>query len=336
MSEQIYATGKKNIVVTGAAGFIGTNLCERLVRDNNIIAIDNFITGKESNIDRLLQNPNFEFIRHDISEPIDLNSFPELRQFQIDIQGVQEIYHLACPTSPRDHSKLALAILDATSVGTQNTLELAKKHDSVFVHISSQHVYGSFKSNDPIKENDFGYSNPIGPRSAYDEGKRFSETLVDYYHRQYKLKTRIARVFTTYGPKMAINDGRSVPDFIYNAIKGNDLVIYGDEKTTNTFCYIDDVVDALVKMALSDTSEPINIGQFTRYTLKDLAETIVRLADSNSNIIYQKPEWQTTSYNIPDITKAKEKIGWFPLITIEDGLAKTIEHIKANLRLYQV
>jgi nucleoside-diphosphate-sugar epimerase len=332
------ASGRPNILITGAAGFIGTNLAERLILDNNVIAIDNFVTGNERNIDLLLQNPNFEFIRHDIAEPLNLDStvYPELKKFKIDVQGIQAIYHLACPTSPRDHEKLALEILSATSLGTKNMLDLAEKYQALFVHASSQHIYGNFSEIKNVSETDMGGCDPIGPRSAYDEGKRFSETLVEYYHRQFNLQTRVARIFSTYGPKMAINNGRSIPDFILSALENRDLVIHGDEQTENTFCYINDIIDGLISLASSEVQEPINLGHYEKYKLKDIAELVIKLTDSKSAITYQKPLWHMASYNIPDISRAKEKLGWFPLMSIEDGLKKTIEFTKVNLRLYQV
>jgi len=330
------ATGRPNVVVTGAAGFIGTNLCENLVQHNNVIAIDNFITGSQQNIDSLLQNPNFEFIKYDITEPIDLSQYPELKKFEIEVQGVQEVYHLACPTSPRDHEKYAMDILGATSYGTKNTLDMALFYKAKFIHASSQHVYGQPKGKTVIKENDFGYSDPIGPRSSYDEGKRFSETLVDYYRRVFKLDTKIARIFTTYGPKMQVREGRAVPDFIVNAIQGKDLIVYGDANTENTFCYVDDIVDGLIKLAQSNFNGPVNLGQYDKRKLKEVAELVLKLTESNSKIVYQEPDWHSTSYNLPDITLAKEKLGWFPLIGLEEGLVKTIEFTKANLRKYEV
>lgn len=333
--ENNLATGRPNVVVTGAAGFIGTNLCESLVKYNNVIAIDNFVTGSQKNIDALLQDPYFKFIRHDVTDPINLSAYPELKKFKIDVQGIDEVYNLACPTSPRDHEKYAMEILGATSYGTKNTLDMALFYKSTFIHISSQHVYGHPKDKNVIKENDFGYSDPTGPRSAYDEGKRFSETLVEYYRRVFQLDTRIARVFTTYGPKMAIKEGRGVPDFIVNALTNKDLIVYGNESTENTFCYVDDIVDGIIKLAKADFSDPVNIGQYNKFKLKDVAEMIIRFTGSESKIIYKEPDWHTTSYNLPDIEKAKEKLGWFPLIDLEEGLEKTIEFTRANLRLYE-
>ncbi|HOZ37052.1 MAG TPA: GDP-mannose 4,6-dehydratase [bacterium] len=328
------ATGRDNVILTGAAGFIGSNLAASLAKKFNVIAIDNFITGDEKNIDQLLQLPNFVFIRHDINEPLNLDNYPELKKFQINVQGISKIFNLACPTAPKDHAKYALEIIGSNSSGVQNMLNLAVKYQSTFVHVSSQHIYGIPKDQNPIKEDYFGYTNPVGPRSAYDEGKRFSETIVSYYQRQFGLDTKIARVFTTYGPRMALNEGRSVPDFIVNAINNEDLIIYGDENTKNTFCYIDDIVDGLIKLASSSVNSPINLGHYEKYTLKSAAELIIKLTDSRSKIVYRNPEWYVASYNIPDITLAKETLGWFPLVGLEDGFERTIEFTKINLRLY--
>lgn len=329
------ATGRQNVILTGAAGFIGSNLAEALVKNCNVIAIDNFITGKEKNIDMLLQLPNFEFIRHDISQPLKLEDFPELKKFQVDVQGINKIFNLACPTAPKDHAKYAMEIIAANSIGMQNMLNLALKYKATFVHVSSQHVYGMPKDTNPIKEDYFGYVNPVSPRSAYDEGKRFAESIVSEYQRQFGLDARVARVFTTYGPRMALKEGRSVPDFIINALNGEDLIIYGDENTKNTFCHVDDIVDGLIKLANSPLNTPVNLGHYEKYTLKSTAELIIKLAESKSKIIYRDPEWYVASYNIPDISLAKESLGWFPLIGPEEGLSKTIEFTKINLRLCQ-
>jgi len=336
MTETILAAGRPNIVITGGAGFIGSNLAAELVKKNNIIVIDNFITGNERNIDLLLQLSNFEFIKHDITDPIDLVNYPELKKFKIGIQGIQAVYHLACPTSPRDHEKLAIDILGATSYGTKNALDLALQYKAKFVHLSSQHVYGHWNSPKPIKETDIGALDPIGTNSAYDEGKRFSETLVSYYSRQFKLDAKIVRLFTTYGPKMAINDGRSVPDFIYSALNNDEIIIYGDENTENTFCYIADVVDALIKIEKTDLNIPINIGHYEKTKLSQVATMIIELTGSNSKITYQQPDWQLFSYNIPDIALAKQKLGWFPMMSLDQGLKATVEFMRTNLRLYQI
>jgi len=335
MNHDNLATGRPNIIITGAAGFIGTNLCERLIKTSNIIAVDNFLTGKQQNINSLLQDPNFEFIRQDISAPFKLDDYAELKKFKIGTQGIQVVYNLACPTSPRDHEKYAMEILATNSNGLKNILDLALQYRAVFVHTSSQHIYGIPLDSNPIKEDYQGRVDLLGPRSAYDEGKRFAETLITNYQRKYGLDTKIARVFTTYGPKMSINDGRAVPDFILGALNDWDLTVHGDENTENTFCYIDDVIDGLIKVAESNFNSPVNIGHYEKYKLKDVAELIIKLIGSKSKIIYQKPDWHGASYNIPDISLAKEKMGWFPLVNIEDGLKKTIDFTKSNIRLYQ-
>ncbi|MFH1890903.1 MAG: NAD-dependent epimerase/dehydratase family protein [Candidatus Kuenenbacteria bacterium] len=336
MNTQPSIIGKPNIIITGGAGFLGSNMAESLIQTSHVIVIDNFITGSQKNIDVLLQNPNFEFLKHDITQPIDLQKFPELKKFKINAHGIQAIYHFACPTSPRDHEKLAMEIIAANSLGIKNMLDLANQYKAIFLHISSQHIYGSSSANLPIKEDYMGKVDPIGPRSAYDEGKRFAETIVSYYQRQFNLNAKIARLFTCYGPKMAINDGRSIPDFIFNALNNKDMVIYGDEKTENTFCYVLDAIDGLLKLKKSSLSGPVNIGHYEKIPLKNIAELIINLTQSSSKIIYQKPEWHVASYNIPDISLAKEKLGWFPMFDLETGLKRTIEYMKANLRAYTV
>ena len=336
MSHKNLASGKANIIVTGAAGFIGTNLCQQLVSNNHVIAIDNFITGKESNIDLLLQNLNFEFIRHDITQPLDLKKFPELKKFQVVVQGIQAIYNLACPTSPKDHEQYAMEIIGANSAGVINMLELALQYQSIFIHTSSQHVYGHALDAQPVKEDYLGLVDSIDSRSAYDEGKRFAETIIASYQRKFKINTKIARVFTTFGPKMAIKDGRAVPDFIIHALNNKDLIVYGNEQTENTFCYVDDVIDGLIKLAQSDLSQPVNLGHYEKHKLKDVAELIIKMTNSKAKIVYQDPDWHAASYNIPDITMAKERLGLFPLVGLEEGLKKTIEFMQINMRLYEV
>ncbi len=291
------ANNRQNVLITGGAGFLGANLAQTLLKNSNVIAVDNFITSSERNIDDLLQNYHFEFIKADICEPLDLLSYPELKKFQLDVQGIQTIYNLACPTSPKDRGRLSLETLAANSAGIKNILEIARQYNAVFVHASSQSVYGEPRDNNPIPEKYYGYVNPVGERSAYNEGKRFAETYVSCYQEKFNLNAKIARIFTTYGPKMALNDDRFIPDFIIHALEGKDLTILGDETTRDSFCYVDDVIEGLIKLAESDIKTPLNLGHYEIYNLKAVAEKIIKLADSRSKIIFKKPESYFRKYN---------------------------------------
>lgn len=326
------ATGKKNILVTGGAGFIGSHLCEALVKEGNIICLDNFVTGKEKNIDRLLRNYNFEFVRHDITKPIDfLGELAELEKFKIKVQGVQEIYHLACPSSPRRFQELAIDILMANALGTKNVLDLAVNHQAKFVFVSSSVVYGEAPENQShIDENYMGVSDPLRARSCYFEGKRFAESLVNNYRLKYNLDTKIARIFTTYGPRMRFSDGRTISTFVWRALGGKDLVIYGDQNLKNSYCYIDDIIQGLLKLTRSTEEGPINLGSDVEVKIIEVAEKVVKILGSSSKIVFEKPDPHYIFSPIPDITKARERLGWSPVYLLEAGLKKTVEYLKAS------
>ncbi len=325
---------RKNIIITGGAGFLGSHLAEILVDDYNVISIDNFITSNVSNIQFLLDHPNFEFIKHDLTKPIDLNQYPELDLFKVKALGIHEIYHLACPTSPKHYNKYPIETILANSHATYNVLELAKRYGSKILFTSSAAVYGNYKGNAPISEDYWGEVNPIGPRSAYDEGKRFSESLCVNYKNSYKVDVKIARVFKTFGPRMLVNDGRMVPDFIVSALNNKPLKIYGDEYSSATFCYVDDVVEGLIRLMRSDIHGPVNIGSDHSHRVADIAQRIINLTSSKSEIVYMDPLPYPTEHGVPDITRAKESLGWFPLVSIDDGLKKTIDYMNAHYRLY--
>ncbi len=321
---------KKNILITGGAGFIGSYLCDELVKKNKVICLDNFISGSERNIDHLLQNPDFAFVKHDITEPIDLENLKELKKFKIKFQGVQEIYHLACPTSPKDFEKKIIETVLANSVGVRNALELAVKYKAKFLLTSSSVVYGPRdKANPYFKEDYIGQVDFLSPRACYDEGKRFAETIVNTYRQAYNLDTKIARIFRTYGPRMKLNDGQMLPDFVYNALEGKDLVIYGDESFSSSFCYISDIVQGLIKLMKSGESNPLNLGSDLDCKIVDVAQKIIELTESKSRIIFEKPLLFMTSLGLPDITLAKERIGWFPVVMLEDGIKEAIDYFKA-------
>ncbi|HPA25391.1 MAG TPA: NAD-dependent epimerase/dehydratase family protein [bacterium] len=332
----ILPSDKPNALITGAAGFIGTHLIKDLLeKDYHVIAVDNFITGSEKNIDPYLQNPNFEFIRHDMTEPLDFTKFPELKKFKAELQGVQEIYHLSCPTSPKEYNKFPIETLKANSHATFNVLELARQYQAKLLFFSSASVYGDINSKDPVKEDNHGNVNPIGPRSCYNEGKRFAESLVMNYHLVYGLDTKIVRVFNTFGPNMKLDDGRMIPDFILSALNNKPLTIYGTEEDAGSYCYIDDMIEAFLRLIKSEINTPVNLGSMHEVRLVDIAKLIIELTGSTSEIKFSPPLAYSANQLIPDITLAKEQLDWFPIVSLEEGLQKTIEYMKVNAREYQ-
>ena len=323
---------KKNVLVTGGAGFMGSHLCESLLAEAKVICIDNFITSHESNIDQLVQNPDFEFLRMDVNEPIDLESFPELERFKIQFQGIQEIYHLACPTSPKQFNDYKMQTLDANSLGMKHALDLAVKYKSKFVFTSSAVVYGSRDTQHLVfKEDNMGCSLTTSPRACYDEGKRFAEAMVATYNQVHGIDAKIARIFRTYGPKMRLFDGQMIPDFITNAIDGKELVIYGDENFKTSLSYISDAIDGLKRLMQAPADiGPVNIGSDQDVLIRDVAQKIIEMTGSHSEIKYEPPLLFMTDQGLPDITKAKEKLSWVPLVRLEDGLQKAIDYTRAQ------
>jgi UDP-glucuronate decarboxylase len=322
---------KKNVLVTGGAGFIGSHLCDELVKTRKVICLDNFSTGDEKNIDHLLSDPNFEFIRHDITNPIDLETLPELQKFKIEFQGIQEIYHLACPTSPAHFIENRITTLDSLSVGMKNILDLAVKYDSKFLHFSSSVVYGPKRNDEKkIKEDDLGMVNIISERSSYDEGKRFAETMVANYRYVYNIDAKIIRLFRIYGPRMKLNEGHMVPDFINSALEGKDLIILGNEDFSSSFCYVSDCVDAAVKIIDLDLFGPYNIGSDVEVKVADLAGKIIKITDSKSKITFGEEILFMTPLCLPDINKARNELAWMPVMILERGLEKTIDDLRAN------
>lgn len=322
---------KKNVLVTGGAGFIGSHLCDELVKNNKVICLDNFSTGDEGNIDHLLANENFEFIKHDITKEIDLEELPELQKFKIQFQGIQEIYHLACPTSPNNFLKNRIATMDSLSIGMKNILEIALKYKSKLMHFSSSVVYGpKFYNSSRVKEEDLGHVDTISKRSSYDEGKRFSETMVRNYKDYYNLDLKIIRLFRTYGPRMKLNDGNMLPDFIDAALSGKELKIYGDKNFSTTLCYVSDVIDAATKFMETDKFGPINIGSDVEINLTKVAEKIISTINSKSKIVYYPETLFMTPLCLPDITRARNELGWMPIVILERGLEKTIDDLRAS------
>ncbi len=323
---------KKNVVVTGGAGFIGSHLCERLLRDAKVICIDDLSNSGIQNIEHLLQYADFEFIKHDVTEPIDLAAFPELDKFHVKYQGVQEVYHLACPTSPKNFETHKLQSLTANSKGVMSTLDLAVEYRAKYILGSSSVVYGEPTADRYMfAETDEGAVNHLSPRACYDEGKRFAETCVITYRQVYGIDAKIARIFSTYGPRMRLRDGLLVPDFIVNALENKDVVIYGDKEMAETLCYVSDMVDALIRlMRTAPEVMIVNTGADQMYRMVDVAELIIAMTKSSSAIAFEKPAVELAKKGVPDLRLAKEALGWLPLVRLEDGLRETIDYAIAN------
>jgi UDP-glucuronate decarboxylase len=333
MSERKPIFDRKNVLVTGGAGFIGSHLCDKLIRDGaRVICIDNFISSVERNIDFLLKHQNFQFLRHDMNEPIDLESFPELEAFKIPFQGIQEVYHLACPTAIKKFDAHRIDTLRSNSLGTLNTLDLAVKYESRVVYTSSSVVYGGRAEGKLFFDEDMeGVVDHTTPRAVYDEGKRFSETCCFAYDQARGIDVRIARVFRTYGPRMPLFDGHLIPDFIMNALDGKSLIIYGDENFKTSLCFVDDVVDGLMKLMASQVNPgPVNIGSDVDVLMVDVANMISHLTESSSEVDFQPPLPFLTELGLPSIQRARETLQWLPLVRLEDGLRRTIDDVRAN------
>lgn len=328
---------KKNVLIAGGAGFIGSHLCDELIKTAKVICLDNFSTGDERNIDHLLSDPNFEFIKHDLTVPLDLEKLIELEKFKIKFQGVQEIYNLACPTSPLRFEENKIATLLANSCGLKNILDLTVKYKAKFLHFSSSVVYGPRKDgNAKIKEEYIGNVDFLSARSSYDEGKRFAETMLANYKSVYKIDAKIIRLFRIYGPRMKLDEGHMVPDFISSALDNKNLEVFGDENFSSSFCYVGDAIDAAIKLMESNFSGPCNIGSDLDVSITDVAEKIIALLNSKSKIIYKNNILFMTPLCLPDISKARDEIGWMPVITLEKGLEKTIEDLRASKGLKRI
>ena len=308
----------KRILVTGGAGFLGSHLCDRLVQSGqDVICIDNFFTSQKSNIEHLLGLSNFELIRHDVTHPIFLE--------------VDEIYNLACPAAPGHYQFNPIKTIKTSVMGAINVLGMAKRVRAKLLHASTSEVYGDPDIH-PQPESYRGNVNPIGPRACYDEGKRAAETLMFDYHRMNGVNIRVVRIFNTYGPRMHPFDGRVVSNFIRQAIAGEDITIYGDGQQTRSFCYVDDLIDGFLKMmdAPDDCPGPINLGNPAEFTIRELAEQVIELTGSASRIISARPLPEDDPLQRqPDITLAKEKLGWTPSVPLREGLARTIEWFRS-------
>jgi len=311
-------SNNKTILVTGGGGFIGSYLCERLLeKGNDVICVDNFFTGSKNNIRHLLSNPNFELIRHDITFPLYLE--------------VDAIYNLACPASPIHYQYDPIQTMKTSVSGTINMLGLAKRLRIPILQASTSEVYGDPKEH-PQKESYWGNVNPIGPRSCYDEGKRAAETLFYNYRQQLGLDSKIVRIFNTYGPRMSTNDGRVVSNFIVQALLNKNITIYGNGSQTRSFCYVDDLVDGIIKIMETpkDFFGPVNLGNPDEFTIKQLAELIIELTGSKSTLIYKELPEDDPLQRKPDITLAKNALNWTPKVKLKEGLKSTIDYFRKN------
>jgi UDP-glucuronate decarboxylase len=312
---------KKRSLVTGGAGFLGSHLCERLLKDGcDVLCVDNFFTGSRHNIEHLLHNPSFELLRHDVTFPL----FVE----------VDEIYNLACPASPVHYQFDPVQTTKTSVMGAINMLGLAKRTKARILQASTSEVYGD-PTVHPQPEAYWGHVNPIGPRSCYDEGKRCAETLFFDYERQHRMEIRVVRIFNTYGPRMHPNDGRVVSNFIVQALKGEDITIFGEGTQTRSFCYVDDLVDGMVRMMNNESGfiGPVNIGNPNEFTMLQLAQTVLKHTGSRSKLVNRPLPTDDPRQRQPDIALAKEKIGWSPNVQLDEGLKHTIGYFRELLGL---
>lgn len=311
----------KRILVTGGAGFIGSHLCERLLREgNSVICLDNFLTGRKENISHLLEHKFFDLIEHDIMYP-----YP--------IEPVDEIYHLACPASPVHYQHDPIKTMKISVMGSYNVLGMAKKHGARILLASTSEIYGDPLVH-PQPEQYWGNVNTVGPRSCYDEGKRCAETLFMDYHRQEKVRIKIVRIFNTYGPGMLPDDGRVISNFILQALQNQDITIYGDGSQTRSFQYIDDLIEGLLKMMQTDEgfTGPVNIGNPREFTIRELAERIITLSGASSKLVYMPLPVDDPKQRRPDITLAREMLDWEPAIRLDEGLTRMISFFRKKLK----
>jgi len=307
---------KKVAVVTGGAGFLGSHLCDRLINEGmKVICLDNLLTGRIENIEHLFGNENFQFIKLDVTNYIHVPS------------KVDYVLHFASPASPIDYLKLPIQTLKVGSLGTHKALGLAKEKNAVFLLASTSEVYGDPLVH-PQSEDYWGNVNPVGPRGVYDEAKRFAEAMTMAYHRYHGLQTRIVRIFNTYGPRMRIDDGRALPAFFSQALRGEDVTVFGDGSQTRSFCYVDDLIEGIFRLLMSNEVYPVNIGNPDEVSLKEFAEEVIKLCNSKSKIVYKELPQDDPKVRQPDITRAKKILNWEPKISRAEGLKLTLEYFK--------
>ncbi|MDR6808156.1 dTDP-glucose 4,6-dehydratase [Dyadobacter sp. BE34] len=315
----------KRVLITGAAGFLGSHLCERFLKEGMyVIGMDNLITGDMRNIEHLMPNPNFEFYHHDVTK-------------YVHVPGeLDYIMHFASPASPIDYLKIPIQTLKVGAMGTHNLLGLARAKKSRFIIASTSEVYGDPLVH-PQTEDYWGHVNPIGPRGCYDEAKRYQEAITMAYHRYHGLETRIVRIFNTYGPRMRLNDGRVLPAFMGQALRGEDITVFGDGTQTRAFCYVDDLVEGIYRLLMSDYSLPVNIGNPKEITIGQFAEEIIKLTGTDQKVVYKPLPQDDPKQRQPDISKAKEILGWEPKVSREEGLRITYDYFRSlpKERLYE-
>ncbi len=306
---------RKRILVTGGAGFLGSHLCEHLLSlGHEVVCLDNFFTSQRRNVEHLFDDHRFELVRHDVTEPLTVE--------------VDEIYHLACPASPVHYQRNPVRTIRTAVHGTLNMLDMAREVDARIMIASTSEVYGDPQEH-PQKEDYWGHVNPTGPRACYDEGKRCAESLTVSYARQYGVEARIVRIFNTYGPRMHENDGRVVSNFVLQALRGEPITIYGDGQQTRSFCYVSDLVDGFLRMmALDEDPGPVNLGNPSERTIRDLAEISIRLTDSRSELVNRPLPVDDPTRRCPNIDRAKRLLEWEPRVTIEEGMGKTIDYFR--------
>jgi dTDP-glucose 4,6-dehydratase len=306
---------KSRALVTGGAGFLGSHLCDALLAEGySVVAVDNLLTGRMSNIEHLRREGNFEFLQLDINRPFECGE-------------VNYVFHFASPASPVDYTIHGIETLKVGSLGTMHALDIAQKYRAKYLFASTSECYGDPLEH-PQKETYWGNVNTIGPRSVYDEAKRFSEALTMAYHRYHAVDTRLVRIFNTYGPRMQLNDGRVIPNFMKQALRGEDLTVYGDGKQTRSFCYVTDEIDGFLRLSKSDEHFPVNIGNPNEFTVLECAERVIAVTGSKSNIRYENLPQDDPKQRRPDITKAKTLLGWEPKISLDAGLEMSLEYFR--------
>lgn len=307
----------KRVLVTGAAGFLGSHLCDRFIREGcRVVGMDNLITGSLANIEHLFKHENFEFYHHDVSK------------FVFVPGELDYILHFASPASPIDYLKIPIQTLKVGSLGTHNLLGLARVKKARMLIASTSEVYGD-PTVHPQNEDYWGNVNPIGPRGVYDEAKRFQEAITMAYHTFHQVETRIIRIFNTYGPRMRLNDGRALPAFMGQALRGEDITVFGDGSQTRSFCYVDDLIEGIYRLLLSDYASPVNIGNPDEISIKDFAEEIIKLTGTDQKIVYKPLPQDDPKQRQPDITRAKQLLGWEPTVSRSEGLKKTWDYFRA-------
>ena len=309
----------KRVLITGAAGFLGSHLCDRCIKEGySVVGIDNLLTGNIKNIEHLFPLPEFEFYHHDITKFVHVSG------------RIDYILHFASPASPIDYLKMPIQTLKVGALGTHNMLGVAKAKEARILVASTSEVYGDPLVH-PQKEEYWGNVNPIGPRGVYDEAKRFMESITMAYHNYHKVETRIIRIFNTYGPRMRLDDGRALPTFMSQALRGEDVTVYGDGTQTRSFCYVDDLVEGIYRLLLSDYHLPVNIGNPSEITLKEFAEEVIKLTGAKSKIVYEPLPQDDPKQRKPDITKAKTLLNWEPKVNRSEGLKRTLEYFKEHI-----